>query len=352
MTSRELKRLPFSTPLQSKAQKVIKDLWDEQEPFLETFAQSWLNQNTFMGTFDEVAMLLYHDVREENDKTIYSFDEDNVNKKNINIDVSYCSDFSPISNEKNIRAIGIKDDDLIGVSLLTIANILHPYYQELSKLHQNILEISETNLSCNTKKYFIRRAVDDVEDYLNRHSFELSFTYPAELLKDLNNLYLTIDWIDDGDSFVIQLILEAYQRIEYYNQWVLKHKIDEKKFKDKILKIKRDYREVINYLEIRPSYDFGNIPEHPQNILHGLVSSFDDFYGVEKKLDDDGVQIIIKLISNYLRMPKKSKEIKALEAFQKETDVLVSNLKNNGATKEEILSFIIERNFGKNIKKR
>lgn len=340
MNKMKLSRLPFTTHYQEKAQKIIKELWKESEIFLTNFAKSWLHQQVIVNYNKETPTILIYHTIENNDKLItYNIDDENIENKNFNIEIVNFEKFFSYSEDTKVNVRGINDKNIIGISLIAIMDLLKPHYHIVAELHKNIIKISQTGLNQETQKYFIEKAVEDVETYLNEHCFELNFSYPADILRDLNDIYSNYDWVSSFDIF---LAIEAYQNIIYFKQWIDKHKIEEKRYKEKKSSIYSNYSELIEYMNILPPYAYASLPRHPQDILQGLASNYYSFSGREKKMKDIGVQTIIEIISDYTeRMPKKSKEQKRMELEQHIKMQIVGRMRHHKATDEEITNFII-----------
>jgi len=337
-------KVPFFTPFQEEAQSIIKELWAEQEGFLVNCGKLWLNEPNIKIDNKIPTLLLYSRVGKSIDKSlIYEGEDENYINNGFNIEIINFENYSPYETRK-INILGTENEDHKSISLLVIMDMLWDNFLTISNLHEKIIKIYKSDLDKKTKKYCIVSIIDEIDTYIEENNYELCFKYSMEIIKDLNDLYLYHEWIKD--SFIIRLALEAYQKITYYYKWLEKHKIEEKRFREKISTIigmRKEYRILTS---ARPPFH-ERLPQHPQDILHGLVIEYVDYYGREKT--KDGIQAIVKIISNYARMPKKSKQLKNMEEFNKMIMDAATALREDGATKEEVTAFIILKTYGKEV---
>ncbi|WP_415406906.1 hypothetical protein ACLHDG_14255 [Sulfurovum sp. CS9] len=327
--------LPFTTQYQKEAQQIVKTLWKEQQGFLENNGERWLNQE--IPESSKVPTInIYRFVVENEDNCEYVY-----------IKVKDLDKYSSYADDKKIRLTD-EEKELMGAAIIAIMDIYKSSYFSISELHRHIVEIHKSDLNISEQKYFIKKVIEELDIYIDNNIDELAFVYPIEMIRDLNDIHLYHEWIEEGDSFIIQLALNAYREIAYYNEWLEKHKIEEKRFREKITTIMNNGRELRELTNAKPPF-YNKLPKHPQDILHDLASNYWDYYEENRTMRDDGVQGIIKIISDYKRMPKKSIQKKALEKYSLETSRMQMKMKKNGATQDEITSFIMERAFGKKI---
>lgn len=323
---------PFTTSYQEEVQRIVKELWDNDKNFFLLNGKQWLDQKTLQGHDGEFGINIFYD-----GKTIEAFinnEEKDRKEKVLNLKMNIgISNFEKFS--LNMTTSNMVFDALI-------SSLIY-YFQDIVKLHIKIIEIYKSNLSMATKKYLCLAIIKKIDECIEDNSPKHNFMYPLNIIQDLQHVSEVYSWID---SFTIELALDAYREIRYYYEWLEKHKIEEKRFRDKISNIATNIKELRILTNAKPPFK-EKLPRHPQDIIHELVSIYWDFYGREKKINDDGIQAIIKIISNYQRMPKKSIQRKIIEKHQQDIGQKFLEAKNNGATQEELTELLIKLNFEK-----
>ncbi len=325
--------LPFTTQCQKETQQIVKTLWKEQQVFFKNNGKRWLDQEiperSKLSTINIYRII----VTSENSEYVY-------------IRVKDLDKYSPYEDDQKIAIVDDEEKELMGTALIAIMDTYRNHYHTINGLHQHIIEIYKSNLNISEQKYFIEKVIKEIDIYIDENIDQLAFIYPIEIIRDLNDIHLYHEWIEEGDSFIMQLALEAYREISYYNEWIDKHKIEEKRFREKLATIMSNREELRKLTNAKPPF-YDKIPQHPQDILHGLAFFYWDYYGETRTMSDDGVQAIIRIISEYKRMPKKSIQKKALEKYSLETSRIQNEMQENGATQDEIMNFIMDRAFGK-----
>lgn len=339
-------RIPFTTPYQSEVQRIVKELWKEQEGFFHTHGKLWINQQ--VANFDNKFPLvkIYSKMGKSIDNhIIYQGNDEDYIEEGFHVEIMNFEKYSHYE-DGYINIIGTEDEDLKGIALYAIIDMLSYDYSTISNLHEKIIKIYKSNLDTKTQKSCIALIMKEIDNYIDQNSYKFNFKYQFEVIRNLNDLHLYYDWIEEEDSFIIQLALESYQEITYYNEWIFKHGVEEKRFKEKIQTIARSRQEIRKLTNARPPFH-GKLPQHPQDIIYDLVSNYQEYYGRIKMMEDDGIQSIIKIISEYQRMPKKSIFKKALEREAQELDKEVIELRKKGLSKIEIAEYRVSRIFGK-----
>ncbi len=352
--------IPFTTLFQEEAQKIVKELWQNQEAFLNTHGKRWINQKPASKMNKKFpTVLIYSKIKKGiDDKLIYECEDEYYVEKGFHVEIVDFENYSPVEN-RYINIIGTDNEELKGISLVAIMDILRYSYLEISNFHEKIIKIYKSNLDINVKKYCIKSIIEEIDCHIDKNSYKFNFKYSTEVIQSLNIMFKNEDkysyeekheWIVEGDSFIAYLALEAYQKITYYSEWLDRHRIEHKHFKEKKENILTRYKEVIAYMDIKPPYAYGNIPEHPQDILYELVFNYLDYYKREEEIKDKGIQEIIKIISDYDdRMPKKSKDFKNNEFITKIQTMLIEVMRHHGATVEEMMDWLSQGRIKENM---
>ena len=128
--------------------------------------------------------------------------------------------------------------------------------------------------------------------------------------------------------------MEAYRGITYFNEWIEKHQIIEKHFREKKAKILNICEELQKHSKI----SLLTLPFHPQDTLNTLFFAYSEYYHKDK--EDDAIQTIILIISNYKRIPKISKANKAFDKMLYFLETVSTSTKHNKYSKDEIIKCI------------
>ncbi len=312
-------KLPFTTNYQKEAQKIVKSLWKDNNEVLH-LGELWINTSIREVTEKEVIVYVLCDSTDEKVQLLIENFEKYI---------------PPYDADENYKVrISNNNIPLIKTSMFAIMDSLYSIFVEVYNLHKEIININNSNLDNKSKIFFIRLAMEEVDESLEKEKYLLNFTYPKNILEDLNDLHLYHDWIEENDSFFISLALEAYRGITYFNEWIEKHQIIEKHFKEKKAKILNICEELQKHSKI----SLLTLPFHPQDTLNTLFFAYSEYYHKDK--EDDAIQTIISIISNYKRIPKISKANKAFDKMLYFLETVSTSTKHNKYSKDEIIKCI------------
>lgn len=236
-----------------------------------------------------------------------------------------------------------------GISQSAIAIILSEYYEDIEAHHKQIIATYKSDIAEPEKQSIILHLVNKLNDYIEDNIYELSFQYPQDLTEDLNYLHERTDWLDNNDPIAVKYALEAFVEIEYYNQWMERHKIPLKKFQETMKIIENNLDEVKKYggnitkeLNNKPTNTHNNLrfPRHPQNIIYSLYENYYDYYG--KEYDTSFIQDTIPIISSYKRAPKRPTVRETDLIHLEKSQNIYNKMKENGATEKELSVYFLK----------
>lgn len=237
-----------------------------------------------------------------------------------------------------------------GISQSAIALILSEYHEKIEALHKQIIAIYKSDIAETEKQNIILQLANNLNNYIEKNMYELSFEYPKDIIENLNYLHEKTDWVDKNDPIAIKYALEALIEIEYYNQWMEIHKVPVLKFQEtmKIIKgclgeVKKYGRNIAKPLKgnkLTDPYNNLRYPRHPRNIIYSLYSKYYEYYG--KEYDDTFIKDLRSTISSYKKSVKRptvrDTDLKHLEKLQNQ----YNDMEKDGATNIELSLFFLK----------